>query len=84
MNAGSVTEQWTEQAFANLDEWGLQDRETILLAAQEELGELTQAVLECRYEDGDPERISEELADLGAVLIQLELAVRVAREGDDG
>lgn len=65
-----VFDRWIGQASENLDEWGLQDKETLLLAIQEELGELTQAVLEARAEGGDPRRIDEELDDLGALLLQ--------------
>lgn len=63
--------RWMGQAAENIDEWGLQDEETLLLAIQEEVGELTQAHLEARSEGGDPARIDEELDDLGALLIQL-------------
>lgn len=58
-------------AAENIDEWGYQNEETLLLALQEELGELTQAYLEARSEGGDPERVDEELDDLGALLIQV-------------
>lgn len=64
-------DRWMGKASENIEEWGLQDEETLLLAIQEELGELTQAHLEARAEGGDPERIDEELDDLGALLIQL-------------
>jgi NTP pyrophosphatase (non-canonical NTP hydrolase) len=70
--ASSVAfDRWIGQAAENIDEWGLQDEETLLLAIQEELGELTQAFLEARAEGGDPTRIDEELDDLGALLLQL-------------
>ncbi len=65
-----VFDRWIGKAGENIDRWGLQDEETLLLAIQEELGELTQAVLEARAEGGDPERIDEELDDLGALLLQ--------------
>lgn len=69
--ASSVAfDRWMGKASDNIEEWGLQDEETLLLAMQEELGELTQAVLEARSEDGDPYRIDDELDDLGALLIQ--------------
>jgi NTP pyrophosphatase (non-canonical NTP hydrolase) len=57
-------------AAENIAEWGLQDEETLLLAMQEELGELTQAHLEARAEGGDPNRVDDELKDLGALLLQ--------------
>lgn len=62
---------WKAKAKKNVDEWGLQSAETLLLAMQEEMGELTQAHLEARDEDGDPDRIEDELADLGALCYQL-------------
>jgi len=65
--------QWLGKADRNVEEWGLQDEETLLLAMQEELGELTQAHLEARAEDGDPDRVDEELDDLGALLLQLHM-----------
>ncbi|WP_280587798.1 hypothetical protein [Halorubrum sp. Boch-26] len=33
---------WTEKAEENVEEWGLQDVDTLLLAMQEEQGELAQ------------------------------------------
>jgi NTP pyrophosphatase (non-canonical NTP hydrolase) len=57
--------------MANVDEWGLQDVETLLLAMQEEQGELAQAYLEATYEDGGAARIASELDDLAALCIQL-------------
>ena len=68
--SSSLFDRWMSKADENIHEWGLQDEETLLLAMQEELGELTQAVLEARAEGGDPGRIDRELDDLGALLIQ--------------
>jgi NTP pyrophosphatase (non-canonical NTP hydrolase) len=61
---------WQQQARQNVKEWGLQDRETLLLAMQEELGELTQATLEAEYEAGDYQDQFDELRDLAALLLQ--------------
>ena len=69
----SLFARWHGKAVENVDEWGLQDEETLLLAMQEELGELTQAFLEARDEDGDPECVDWELDDLGALLFQLHM-----------
>lgn len=66
----AVVGRWSGKASANIEEWGLQDEETLLLAMQEELGELTQAFLEARAEDGNPARVDAELDDLGALLLQ--------------
>lgn len=71
-----IYEIWHERADENVDEWGLQDPAVILLAMQEELGELTQAYLEATYEDGDQELPREEMHDLGALLFQLHWALR--------
>jgi NTP pyrophosphatase (non-canonical NTP hydrolase) len=76
-----VFDRWLGQASENIEEWGLQDEETLLLAIQEELGELTQAHLEARHEDGDPDRVDDELDDLGALLLQFHEAREVT--GDD-
>jgi len=62
---------WIGKAGQNVEEWGVQDVETLLLAMQEEMGELTQAHLEARNEDGDTEQIAAELDDLAALCIQL-------------
>lgn len=67
-------DRWLLQAEWNVEEWGQQDLDTLLLAAQEELGELCQAVLEARNEGGDPERIQAELDDLAPLLFQLQWA----------
>lgn len=72
-----------EQAVENVTKWGLQDPEVILLAIMEELGELTQAYLEWTYEDGDLERIDEELIDLAALLYQLHWSMRPAWEDQE-
>lgn len=62
---------WREKGEENIDTWGRQAFGTLLLAAQEEMGELTQAYLEARDEDCDPERIQTELDDLAALLVQM-------------
>lgn len=63
---------WQGKARENVDEWGLQDRETLLLAMMEELGELTQAVLEHEHESGEYQRLYDETADLAALVIQMQ------------
>lgn len=62
---------WEEKARSNLDRWGVQSVETLLLAMQEEMGELTQAHLEARDEDGDSAAVRDELDDLAALCYQL-------------
>lgn len=64
--------EWWECAGRNLDRWGEQSPETLLLAMQEELGELTQAYLEAEHEDGDHEAVATELVDLAALCFQLQ------------
>lgn len=71
LSAGRELGYWTEKAEENVEEWGLQDVETLLLAMQEEQGELAQAHLEETHEDGDAARIADELDDLAALCIQL-------------
>ena len=78
-------DHWREKGAANVETWGRQGFGTLLLAAQEELGELTQAYLEARDEDEDPEALQRELDDLAALLVQLawlleDPAVEVASE----
>lgn len=69
--SSTVFDRWMGQAAENIENWGLQDEQTLLLAIQEEFGELTQAHLEANHEDGDPSRVDDELDDLGALLLQL-------------
>lgn len=72
---------WLKRADRNVDEWGLQERDELLLAIQEELGELTQAYLEAENEDGPRERVRQELDDLAPLIFQLELATRWGVDG---
>lgn len=66
---------WRALAEDNLDVWGEQDLDTLLLAAQEELGELTQAYLEAVEEGRDPAEVQAELDDLAPLMFQLDLAI---------
>ena len=75
-------EKWSDKAKANLEKWGQQDVDTLLLAMQEELGELTQAHLEARAEGGDASRVGEELADLAALCYQLEWLLNTRYQND--
>lgn len=68
-------EYWYDRAHENVEEWGLQDPAVVLLAMQEELGELTRAYLEATYEDGERDAVPEEMHDLGALLVQLHWAL---------
>ena len=70
-----LTDRWEEKAEVNVEKWGEQNIETLLLAIQEELGELTQATLEYREEDGYYGPLFDELDDLGALLIQFHGAI---------
>jgi len=81
--SSSVFDRWIGQASENIEKWGLQDEQTLLLAIQEELGELTQAHLEANHEHGDPGRVDDELDDLGALLLQLhESRQQAAKAGE--
>lgn len=74
-------EAFRQQAERNVETWGEQSIETLLLATIEELGELTQAHLEAVAEGGDPRRRREELGDLGALPLQLAWALAEDRPG---
>lgn len=68
---------YARRAKSNVDNWGMQDLDTLLLATQEELGELTQAYLEEQYEGGEKARIENELIDLMALCMQMQWRLRV-------
>lgn len=68
----SRVRRWEVKAEENIEKWGVQTHEELLLAMVEELGELSQAYLEHNYEDGDRDRIKEELDDLAALMFQLD------------
>lgn len=72
MPGRAISQSARERAEKNVEKWGLQREETLLLAMQEEMGELTQAHLEAEHEGGDPERLREELIDLMALAHQLD------------
>lgn len=67
-----VAGRWATKAEENIEKWGLQRAETLLLAMGEEFGELSRAFLEARHEDGDPTLVGAELDDLGALCLQLD------------
>lgn len=75
------SQRWGRRAEDNIDTWGQQDLDTLLIATQEKLGELVQAVLEARAEDGDTRNIQTELDDLAALMFQLQWALEV-RDSD--
>ena len=64
-------ERWVSKACANAAKWGDQNINDLILAIVEEVGELSQAFLQHRYEDQPKERIWEELDDLAPLIIQL-------------
>jgi len=64
--------EWiSRKAGENLDKWGVQDFETLGLAVCEEAGELAQAILQNKHEDGKRGRISHEALDLAALCVQV-------------
>lgn len=69
-------DRWYAKAHENVDEWGLQNPAVVLLAMQEEMGELTQAYLEATYEGADEYEAQEELHDLGALCVQFLWSIR--------
>lgn len=66
---------WRASALANVDDWGVQSPEVVLLAMMEELGEVVQARLEHRHEDGEFAAIQRELDDLAPLCWQLQWAL---------
>lgn len=66
---------WRAKANRNINKWGLQTFKELLLAMQEEMGELTKAYLEREYEDGDLSSIEDELDDLMALGYQLRFKI---------
>lgn len=66
-----VAKLWATIAEENINHWGGQDVETLILATLEELGEMTQAFLEYKYEGGDFEEVCQELSDLAPLMFQL-------------
>lgn len=73
--------EWRRKARENVEKWGLQSFKELLLAMQEEMGELTKAYLEHDYEDEDFDRIEEELDDLMALGYQLLFKINKEGEG---
>jgi len=66
-----MIKQWQAKAVLNTHKWGVQSMETVCLCMTEELGELAQAILQYKQEGGTLDRITEELADLGALCFQM-------------
>jgi len=66
-----VEEQLINRARKNIRKWSVQDFETLGLAVCEEAGELAQAIIKYKHEDGRRARIMEEAIDLGALCIQI-------------
>lgn len=73
--------RWSEKAMENIVKWGEQNKETLALAMMEELGELTQAILQYNelehdIPDADEyrfkyQRMVDELDDLAALMYQM-------------
>ena len=62
---------WRDQAELNVEEWELQEIDTVLLAIMEELGETAQAYLECEYEGKSEIALYGEIDDLAPLMWQL-------------
>ena len=73
--ADGTLSHWRAAAVDNIDEWGMQSPETVMLAMMEELGEVVQARLEYTAGDGEYARIQRELDDLAPLCWQLEWAL---------
>ena len=65
------------KAEENIEKWGVQHLETLVLAIAEETGELAQALLQYRHEGGERQRILDETADLGALCCQIFVSEKV-------
>ena len=61
---------WEDKATENVETWGRQDMDTLLLAMQEELGELARAYLQWKHEDAEPGPVADELHDLASLIFQ--------------
>ena len=55
--------KWEAKAKDNIDKWGVQTLEVMSLAMMEELGELTQAILQFKYSDPFENEIEESVED---------------------
>jgi len=71
MKMKDISRPFIDRAKKNLAKWGDQDFETLGLAVAEEAGELAQAILKARHENGDRQRILQEAIDLGALCFQI-------------
>jgi len=60
-----------EKALENIDKWGFQDIETLLLALMEEVGEVSQAWLKYKHEHGALHRVIDEVRDTMPLLLQI-------------
>lgn len=67
---------WLTKADRNIKKWGIQSMKDVCLAMQEELGELTQAILQFHHEGTPIERVSKELDDLAALCYQMILSIQ--------
>ena len=72
---------WTERAQRNMDKWGIQTMKDVALSMTEELGELTQAILQYHHEDGSLERVKEELHDLTPLCYQMLFSIQGEENG---
>ena len=67
--------EWKNKSTENVKKWGIQDLKDLSLASMEELGELTQAILQYFHESGKFDRIQEELDDLIPLMFQIQLRI---------
>lgn len=76
MDYDNIEREWREQHNKNIEKWNIQDPRTLLLAIQEELGELTQSVLEYEVEGGRYREIEDEAVDLAALMYGFHLSMQ--------
>ena len=73
-----MDKEWLKKSKENLIRFGEQDFNILLIGTMEELGELAEAYLKYKYENGKFNRIKEELIDLGAICYQMCLKIQNA------
>jgi hypothetical protein len=62
---------WEAAAIETEREYGIRHPEELLSTLAEALGELEQAYLEATHENAEPDRVVDEVNDLGPLLLQL-------------
>ena len=64
-------DRWEAAAIETEREYGIRHPEELLSTLAEALGEFEQAYLEATHENAEPDRVVDEVNDLGPLLLQL-------------